>query len=147
MPHFLLSHGQLGPIIEIYVAVSSPRVAILKQQGLPVPPAVLAKGLIDTGASHTAIDSAITESLELSPKRLAKVVTPSTGVVPHRCHTFDVSLHIPFPAAMAPWSNNACEVTKADLKHQGFDVLVGRDILAESVLIYDGRNGTFTLCF
>ncbi len=33
------------------------------------------------------------------------------------------------------------------LKNKGFDALIGRDILAVGVLIYDGFGGTFTLGF
>src|ERR1700738_55909 len=147
MPHFLLNHGQLGPIIDIFVAVSAPRLLVLQQQKIPIPQAVLSKGLVDTGASHSAVDSAIFSTLGLSPRRIAKVVTPSTGITPHTCHTFDVSLHIPIPGATAPWTNPACEVTTADLKHQGFDVLIGRDIHSAALFVYDGKNATFPLCF
>lgn len=147
MPHFVLSHGPLGPLIDLYVAVSTPRYLVLKAQGGALPPPVLAKGLVDTGASHSAVDSDIVTALGLSPKRIAKVVTPSTGATPHKCHTYDVSLHIPISAGNPPWSKHACEVTRADLKHQGFDVLIGRDMLTEAVFIYDGKSSVFTLCF
>ncbi len=35
----------------------------------------------------------------------------------------------------------------AELRHQGFSVLFGRDLLAGSTLHYDGKNGLFTLTF
>lgn len=148
MPHFILSHGPIGPLIDLFVGVSSPRFIALQKEGQTPPTPILAKALVDTGASHTAVDVAIIEALGISSKRIASLITPSTGAVPHKCHTFDVSIYIPMGAASAvPWSKVAHEVTRAELKHQGFEVLIGRDILAEVIFIYDGRNSVFTLCF
>ena len=148
MPHFILSHGQLGPLIELYIGVSAPLATSLKNQGVPVPSSVLVKGLVDTGASHTAVDSALLAGLNISAKRLALVITPTTGATPVKAHTFDVSLYIPLgtPGA-APWGKAAWEVTRQDLNHQGFDVLIGRDLLAEALLVYDGKHAVFTLGF
>ena len=147
MPHFILSHGPLGPLIDLYIGVSSPRFTALQKEGQTPPTPILAKALVDTGASHSAVDVIIIDALGVSAKRIASVITPSTGSVPHKFHTFDVSIYIPITKDVVPWSKGAHEVTRAELKHQGFDVLIGRDILAEGILIYDGRNNLFTLCF
>jgi hypothetical protein len=147
MPHFLLSHGPSGPLIDIYVGVSAPRAAALQAAGQAVPTPLLVKGLVDTGASHCTIDPSLVTGLGLSAKRLALVITPTTGATPAKHHTFDVSLYIPMPSATVPWSKLAHEVTRAELKHQGFDVLIGRDILASAIFVYDGRHNVFTLGF
>jgi hypothetical protein len=147
MPHFVLSHGPIGPLIDLYIGVSIPRFTALQKGGQTPPTPILGKALVDTGASHTAIDVAIIRTLGISSKRIASLITPSTGAVPHKCHTFDVSIYIPIAQGIAPWSKSAHEVTGAELKHQGFDVLIGRDILAEGIFIYDGKNSVFTLCF
>ncbi len=39
------------------------------------------------------------------------------------------------------------EVVECDLRHQGFDVLIGRDVLNRIKLIYDGLNGEATIFF
>jgi len=41
----------------------------------------------------------------------------------------------------------AWEITCLDLKHQGFEMLLGRDILAEGILVYDGKASTFAMAF
>jgi hypothetical protein len=39
------------------------------------------------------------------------------------------------------------ELIETDLASQGFDLLVGRDILARCILNYDGPNGVFSIAF
>jgi predicted aspartyl protease len=119
----------------------------MTKAGTPIPPAVAVKALVDTGASHTAVDPTILKSLGLQPRRIAQTITPSTGATPHKCYSYDVSIHIPLGTATALFSKMAWEVTGLDLKHQGFEMLLGRDILAEGILVYDGKAQTFSLAF
>jgi hypothetical protein len=147
MPHFILSHGPLGPLIDLYVGVSLPRFNALRVDGQTPPTPILAKALVDTGASNSAVDVTVIAALGVSAKRIASIITPSTGAVPHKCHTFDVAIYIPISKDTVPWGKTSHEVTRAELKHQGFDVLIGRDILAEAIFIYDGKSSVFTLCF
>jgi predicted aspartyl protease len=147
MPHFTLNHGPMGPLIHLFIGVSEPRGVALLKAAVPVPQAVMVKALVDTGASHTAVDPSVMKSLGLTPRRIAKTITPSTGAAPHKCHTYDVSIHVPLGVATALFSKNAWEVTCLELKHQGFEVLLGRDILADGILVYDGRAGTFAMAF
>ena len=137
----------MGPLIHVYIGVSEPRQGALIKAELPVPSPVVVKALVDTGASHTVVDPTVLKSLGLSPRRIAQTITPTTGAVPHQCHTYDVSLHIPLATATALFSKPAWEVTCLDLKHQGFEVLLGRDILAEGMLVYDGKAATFAMAF
>ncbi len=38
-------------------------------------------------------------------------------------------------------------VIESELEVQGFQVLVGRDVLENCLLVYDGQTGIFTLAF
>jgi len=49
--------------------------------------------------------------------------------------------------ATSLFSKMAWEVSGLELKHQGFDMLLGRDILAAGILVYDGKARTFALAF
>src|SRR5580700_1224950 len=129
MPHFTLTHGPLGPLIHAFVGVSGPRGVALTKAGQPVPNPVVVKALVDTGASNTVVDPTVMKALGLDPRRIAQTITPSTGAIPHKCYTYDVSLHVPLGTATALFSKLAWEVSCLDLKHQGFEVLLGRDIL------------------
>ena len=148
MPHFTLAYGPLGPLIDAFVGVREPRLKALQAANQPLPQPVIIKALVDTGASHSAIDPAIlTTALQLSPRRIAKTITPSTGSTPHKCYTYDVSIHVPMGSATSLFSKMAWEVSGLALRHQGFDMLLGRDILASGILVYDGKARTFALAF
>jgi hypothetical protein len=147
MPHFTLAHGPAGPVINAFVGVSGPRLAALTKAGVPIPNPVLVRALVDTGASHTVVDPTVMKALGLDPRRIAKTITPSTGATPHKCFTYDISFHVPLGTATSLFSKLAWEVSSLELKHQGFEVLLGRDILAEGMLVYDGRANTFALAF
>jgi hypothetical protein len=147
MPHFTLSNTQQGPLISIYIGVSMPRHDFLKTINQSIPPAILAKALVDTGASHTSIDISMALPLGLTEKRRIGVITPSTGATPHQMPVFDVAVFIPMSDPSQVHGKPAWEVTGGQLKHQGFEVLLGRDILADGLLVYDGKSNMFTLSF
>jgi hypothetical protein len=137
----------VGPLIHAYIGVSTPRQNALVKANLSVPAPIVVKALVDTGASHTVVDPTVLKTLMLTPKRIAKTITPTTGDKPHKCYTYDVSFHIPLGTATSLFSKLAWEVSCLDLKHQGFEVLLGRDILAEGILVYDGKFASFSLAF
>jgi hypothetical protein len=148
MPHFLLNHGQSGPLIDMWVAVSNLKASVLTAQKAGIPPPVMVKALVDTGASHTTIDTALVNQLGLSATGIVSMITPSTGNKPVDVFSYDVGLHIPSGTLNnLIWSKPLWIATCADLNHQGFSVLLGRDALAEVLLVYDGRHGTFTMSF
>jgi len=148
MPHFVLPCSpQVGPLINVIVGVSHPRGVFLLSQNQPVPPVQQLRGLLDTGASHTSVDPAVIVPLGLSPRRRAQIITPSTGATPHVALTYDVAVYIPTNDPALTWQAPAMEVSTLPLRNQGLDMLIGRDILSQTLLIYDGRTGTFTLSF
>jgi len=147
MPHFTLTYGPGGPLIDAFVGISEPKFKALTSAKQPIPPPVIVKALVDTGASHSAVDPTILKGLQLTPRRIAKTITPSTGATPHKCYTYDVSIHVPMGTATSLFSKMAWEVSGLDLKHQGFDMLLGRDILTSGILVYDGKARTFALAF
>jgi hypothetical protein len=71
--------------------------------------------------------------------------TPSTGAQVHHANLYDVSLVLMHPALSLSISNVA--VAEAQLSIQGIQALIGRDVLKNCLLVYDGQNGTFTLAF
>jgi hypothetical protein len=102
-----------------------------------VPNPVRVRGLIDTGASSTCIDSGSLQSariaspaasgasstcidsgslapLGLTPTGTISMMTPWTGATPHVCNQYDI---------------------------------IGRDILAQCLFVYDGQAGNFSLAF
>ena len=149
MAHFTLSIGSTGPILNAFVGVSEQRRQALQDAGLPVPPPVNVRALVDTGASCTCVDPSVLIALSLTPTGSVLIHTPSSGATPVIMEQYDASLLIPgadpthFPLIL-----RTIPVVSAELlATQGFEVLIGRDILQGCVLVYNGTMGFFTLAF
>jgi Aspartyl protease len=132
-----------GPLIDIFVGVSAPRQAALQKANLPMPPPVQARLMVDTGASHTVIDPQILNQLNLSPTGVTFVHTPSTGGVAQQVQQYDVGLSIAHPNITRYF--HALAVSACQLKVQGFDGLLGRDVLRECLFLYTGPDNVFIL--
>jgi predicted aspartyl protease len=106
---------------------------------LPKPVRLLA--LIDTGATRTVFQSGVAASLNLNPVGLSTIATPSSSGV--TCPEFFVQLL--FPALRAVTT----DITAIEVPMQGQPVqmLIGRDVLARAVFVYNGVAGHYSLSF
>lgn len=145
MPHVTTKISPSGPILDLMLGVSVSKADTLKEAGQPVPPLIAIRALVDTGASGTCIDPSHFIPLGLSPTGTTLMTTPSTGSTPHTCNTYDVSLIIRHPTLSMRWG--IVGVSESKPINQGFDALLGRDILSQCILWYDGATGIFTLGF
>ena len=109
--------------------------------------------MLDTGASQTCVDPIIIKNLGLTPTGVSLMQTPSTNGIPAYCNTYDIQLTIPpsilpsevlNPALNMPYIR-ILNVIEASLSQQGISGLIGRDVLKECLLIYNGRVEGFTL--
>lgn len=148
MPHFTIPVGPNGPIVKAYIAVSSARRKVLTDAGQPIPAPISVDALLDTGANCTCVDESVLVQLSLTPTGSVDVATPTTGATPAQKDQYDIALII--PDGGTPLVMETIPVVAADLLvSQGFQVLVGRDILNQCVFVYTGRGGVqiFTLAF
>lgn len=145
MPSISLSITPFGPLIDVVIEVSQPRQQALTKAGKPIPPSITARLLIDTGASCTSIDAQIFQSLGLTPTGTMDIHTPSTGINPVQQNQYDVRIIIPHSAISRYF--HAVPVLEANFQAQGIQGLLGRDILKECVLFYNGEIGLYTLSF
>ena len=147
MPHFTIPFSQGAPLIDLIVSASAPRLAALDEAGVPWPAPQQIRGLIDTGASHSCVDPTVLKALRLQPTGNVPMHTPSTGATPMNADTYDAGTIIPNgvqPAlTFTSMQVSACEL----LLTQGFHALIGRDILASCILVYNGGNSTMTLSY
>ncbi len=136
-------------MLTAFVGVSEPRRNAITAAGRTVPAMQQIRALVDTGASGTCIDPSVLQALGLTPTGSTVVNTPTTGQQPQTVDTYDVSLYVPGSTSThLPFVLNTLEVMHAELlAQQGFHALIGRDVLAECVLIYNGAVGTFTLAY
>lgn len=147
MPHFSLTFTQGAPIVNMIVGVSGARYQALLAAGQTVPPLQNVRALIDTGASGTCIDPMIFQALELQPTGSIPVLTPSTGNMPVDADTYDAGISIPNGPQAALVIHNMPVVASELFAAQGFHVLLGRDILQQCVLTYNGAIGLFTFAY
>ena len=125
-----------GAITEVNV-FPPPSVAQLyidKKEKVPTKKVI---GLIDTGASTTAIDKNIASELKLIARDLQDVLTPS-GYSKH--YLYDIVITFENIKIL-----KYLQVFGVILDKQPYDVLLGRDILRYCTLIYNGWNNSYDL--
>jgi predicted aspartyl protease len=145
MPSVNLQLTPAGPLIDVLIHVSEPRAQALAAVNQPIPQAVSARLLIDTGASNTSVDPSVIVSLGLQPTGTVLMHTPSTAGAPILCEQYDIKLVIPHASLHGTFG--AIAVIASEFLTQGFHGLLGRDILSQCVLIYNGEIGFYTLSF
>lgn len=146
MPHLKLPNTPLGPVIPVGVWLSE--AARLGADSNTTAGMQIARALIDTGASASVIDPSIVEPLGIKPVSFSNVHTPSTDGKPVTKPVYDVSIYLIHgdKSANAVWERSF-PVMCANLRAQGIDMLLGRDVLAECLLVYDGRFKSCTIAF
>ena len=86
------------------------------------------------------------QSLGLLPTGTTEILTPSTGTVPHVCNQYDISLVLLMPPQLHV-ASATIPVIEAQLSNQGLHAIIGRDVLATGLLVFNGRAGTISLAF
>lgn len=137
-----------GPIVPVLIAAPKEIAQKREDQGLgPVQP-IEGWGLIDTGSPLSGVHYDIAERLQLRPVNVVPLITGLDGVWPRPVYSVET---------MIPgWSPRfrLRQVVSLDLRdilipHPGQDgipiALIGRDSLEQSLFIYNGIEGTFTL--
>ncbi len=149
MPHFTLPIESQGPMFNAIVGVSAPLRSALIEANQPIPNSIPVRALIDTGASCTCVDPSILQRLNLTSKGDIPVSTPTTKGTPVAVSQYDVSIAVP-PANSGQPTLTFGTIPVACIElidHQGFHVLIGRDILSHCLFVYNGSTGLFTLGF
>jgi hypothetical protein len=145
MPFLTFSIGAEGALVDIFVALSTPRVDALKAAGMGFAPPEKVKALIDTGASISSISPRIAQTLGLVPTGITPIYSATTTGGPKNSNLYDVCLAFAQPSIKVLGVN--IPVIEASLFTPGVDVLLGRDMLRQCLCIYDGQSSMFILAF
>lgn len=102
--------------------------------------------MIDTGAAVSAIQEQALTGLGIAPINSVPVSTPSGD-----SHMFIYPARVSFPGldvtphALSTFAG--CQLDWITPDGRNLIMLLGRDVLAEFLMVYNGRNGTVTLAY
>ena len=127
-----------GPIVPVTLMISDSHEQVLAEQGKPIPTPANGFALVDTGASRTCFDQAAASAagLPISDTGFMTSATHARQGVP----IFTGKIIIP--------QFGEIHVEKgmgAVLANQGLVALIGRDLLENAVLVYNGSAGFFSI--
>jgi hypothetical protein len=130
-----------GPRLNVEIHMPDPLVALLQQKNQPVPPPIVAKALIDTGASATCVDEQSIAPLGLTVIRQMPVCSPGGN---RNVNVYPVKFTFPGTDLK---DVDFAPVGACDLQAFGVVALLGRDFLSGKTLVYNGELSIVTLCW
>jgi predicted aspartyl protease len=126
----------LGPRVAIVLAVPQAQANAITAAGGVVAPPVSGLALIDTGCSITSIDDQVATNLGL--QAIATTTVHAAGGTRQ-------AVQYMVQADVAGTATGLWTMTTAILAPTGIIALVGTDLLAHCLFVYDGIGGRFTL--
>jgi predicted aspartyl protease len=128
-----------GPLVVVSATVSAAVEQLLTKDNKPVPTPIPLNFMIDTGATMTVVKTGTAAKLGLQPVGLQKTHTASQKDV--ECPIYQIRLIFS--------NGHTVEATVMELPLEGQHIqgLLGRDILAKSILLYSGPTNHFSLSF
>jgi predicted aspartyl protease len=136
-----------SPLFDLYIWASEPYRKLRAAAKKPIPQPIIIKALIDTGASCTCINETDLSKLGLPARGTTLIHTPSTGGTPATVLQYDVSLMLAHLPSLGFKYFSTVPVIATDFSSRPFKALIGRDVLKECLLVYDGGAGIFSLAF
>ncbi len=127
-----------GPNLDVQFLIPLQLEEQYKLKKIPHPSIIPVTALIDTGASHSVIQEEIPKKLGLKPVGSVHINTPSSK--DHFCYQYFMRMIMPSHQLVYQGV-----FTAAPLDGQKINCLIGRDMLADSILIYIGYANQFTL--
>lgn len=136
----------VGPIIPVEVGMPLALQEFFTKNGLPIPSPQSGYALIDTGASITAIDESVLQQLSILP--IDSIPLSSTHST-ERSFVYPTNISLPalnikdFSIARVV----GCKLKWKTAEEKEIIMLLGRDLLVNTVLIYNGKSASITLAF
>ena len=134
---------RFGPVLPVEVAIPSALSKYLASHSQHIPSPVAGFALIDTGATRSCADTSVIAALGVNPIGVTFLGTAS-GRSQHNLYPAKFS----FPAIK--FEVEFGSVVGVNLAQQSVGgrqiiALIGRDVLAQCLLVYNGPKGSFSL--
>ena len=146
MPYLTRSLVGNGAVVELLVGVNEARRQVLERNSLRVPDRIRLPVQIDTGSAFSAVDLRLLERLDIQPIDRVEVRTPTATEQPHLLPQYAVGIAL--AADDVEMFLTSVEVVGCAFgPEEGIQGRLGRDVLERCLLVYDGKNKTFSLAF
>lgn len=129
---------QDGPKLEVEVMLPEALVEVLLSTRCAVPPPQVVPALIDTGAESSVAVEEVIDALGLEPTGFAVINTPF--VCRARVAQYHVRIALPHGPEL-----ETDQLVMAPLGVANVKLLIGRDLLSQCLLVYNGQDESFTL--
>jgi hypothetical protein len=144
MPHFTFPLSPDGPAVPGLVGLNDQASAALVQAGQPIPRPISVRALIDSATDLTAIAPRVAQQLGLLADKRAKTQTAGGSV---QVNLYRISLSVSGPpgasGSLLVWPDLL--VTELAVPLPNVDVLIGLDVLRQSLFVLNGPGGQFIL--
>ena len=146
MPTLIQPLQAEGAVTDVSVGWSTARVQLTRAALRPVPPSVILRALVDTGAETTCLDGSLIRALGLPVAGTVIVNLPAHGGVIGGI-LYEASLTILHPSGKARDHFVVQHVLMLDiaLASLGYQAVIGRDVLKQCRFVYDGPADRFEL--
>lgn len=146
MPNLTFPVGVDRPsVIDLVVTVPDALAESLKAASRPIPLPVIVPALLDPGAQGSMVSKDIADQLSLEERGAREIF----GVGGRISVSGNVRIaRILFPGIPSvQLANSTFIVAVPNLDHLGARMIVGRDLLGQCILIYNGPHSTCTFAF
>ena len=133
--------SQRGPSLNVEIHLPPLVSTLAAQNGQPLPAPRAGIGLIDTGATFTAVDEGVLVSLGLRPVNVIQILTPSGGDTQG---VYPCQISFPGTPILGSIPFNAVGSRLASF---GVIALIGRDLPKHFLMVYNGVEGSWTLSY
>jgi len=150
---FLQQDGQLnprilisaGPVLRVEISVPNSLADLLTRQKRSIPPPKTGFALIDTGATKSGVDKSAISELGVQPVGITSILTAGGRV---EQSLFPAHFRFPGEGMDIEFSSVlGVDLREHQVNNQPIIALIGRDVLARLVFIYNGPGGFFTVAF
>lgn len=145
-----------GALVRVRVTHDRPTLLQLRHARQALPQPVEIDALLDPGAERTCLDPVVVARLGLPIYAFTFTAAPGTGQTPvpvfgnvgvNTTHTAGLTILHPSGDAKQNFVVPELIIQALTLRPLGIDALIGRDVLAACVLVYDGPAGAVTLAY
>ena len=132
-----------GPLLPVVVSLPPAYIQLLQQQGQPVPAPVPGLALVDTGATLCAVDQSLVAAFGIPPSGYEMIQGANLGSPTFQL-TYPASLS--FPGTTLP-NISFANFVGLPLSSGGIVAVIGRSVLKQFILVYNGPGGFITLSY